>query len=80
RETISICQRLEDHKPRISPKEFIHAFLSTDNPVLNVKRCLWASETKGSKSTLDIVRDIKNLLNFSGPDGKEIWRKFILDE
>lgn len=73
---IEICATLTDLK--ISPKEFLFAFLTQPEDVLVERRRIWTKEG-GWATTLDILYAIKNLC-FGTTEGKGLWRDFVMSE
>lgn len=67
---------LDTEEQKVSPKEVIHAFLSSrNNEVLTYHRRPWGTET-GWRLTLDILYGIKHVaLDFTG--GHDAWQAFI---
>lgn len=73
---IEVCKFLKDKK--VTPKEFLFAFLSSDDIELKESRRYWGAE-RGFQLTLVIINEIKNL-TVKAEGGKQAWKDFILIE
>ncbi|EGG01511.1 uncharacterized protein MELLADRAFT_66930 [Melampsora larici-populina 98AG31] len=69
------CQSLEGSG--VTPKEVIHAFLTSNDEVLKHRRGRWG--VTGWASTLEILHSIKNIAKYKS-ESLELWRAFILAE
>ncbi|EGG01918.1 uncharacterized protein MELLADRAFT_66699 [Melampsora larici-populina 98AG31] len=72
----AICEHIS--ATGLSPKKFIHGFVTIDDPGLIYRRRLIRAGV-GWEQTVDILKGFRTLL-MGSPEGAAAWRGFILDE
>ncbi|KAA1102285.1 hypothetical protein PGTUg99_020910 [Puccinia graminis f. sp. tritici] len=73
---LHICMELQ--KMKMTPKEFITAFLQSNDPKIAYRRRYWRTET-GLKGTMEVVQAIK-MVTTSTTLGTHSWKEFISNE
>ncbi|PLW32457.1 hypothetical protein PCASD_17952 [Puccinia coronata f. sp. avenae] len=73
-----ICNKMHSLKTKLSPKEFIHAFVISAEPKVSYLRRHWA-QPKGINSTMALVDVIGHEIKKT-PSGREAWATFIQQE
>lgn len=73
---IGVCNYLKEKK--VTPKEFLFAYLASDDIELKENRRYWGVE-RGFQSTLVIINEIKSL-TLKANGGKQQWKDFVLLE
>jgi hypothetical protein len=63
----------------LNPKKFLVAFLTNQHTEVKIRRAMWGSPD-GWPSTLQLLKEICNLVISNGHKGKQNWKKFILEE
>jgi hypothetical protein len=75
-QTLRVCKMLQEFK--MTPKEFLHEFLTSKDEELASRRRFWATP-KGWDSTLTLLATIRNRF-MATAKGKAKWESFIVDE
>ncbi|KAA1124263.1 hypothetical protein PGTUg99_020108 [Puccinia graminis f. sp. tritici] len=74
---LEICQVLRTSPVVMTPKQFIHQFIESDNSDIAYLRRFWA--TSGIDSTMALMTTLRNEINRTDA-GRQAWYSFILQE
>ncbi|POW19917.1 hypothetical protein PSHT_04078 [Puccinia striiformis] len=78
KKVLLVCKTLQNPPTKMTPKEFMFHFVSSENSKIAYLRRYWSTET-GVEGAMDLVRALRDEINET-PLGRSLWKDLIQEE